>query len=129
MDSILTSVKKMLGIPEEHTQFDPDIIIHINTVFDILTQLGVGPDEGFSISGSDETWDSFITDQRLNMVKTYMYAKARMLFDPPTSGIVTGSQQELIKEMEWRLNVEVDSDYNGSTHCKISKVDEGSDDG
>lgn len=108
MDSILTSVKKMLGIPEEHKQFDPDIIMHINSVFDILTQLGVGPKEGFSITGEDETWDSFVTDQRLNLVKSYVSAKVRMLFDPPTSGIVTGSQQELIKEMEWRLNVQVD---------------------
>ena len=108
MDSILTSVKKTLGIPAEHDQFDLDIIIHINSVFDILTQLGVGPEEGFMIEDDTTTWDEFITDQRLNLVKTYMYMKVRFLFDPPTSGIVTGAQQELIKEMEWRLNVQVD---------------------
>lgn len=108
MDSILTSVKKVLGIPKEHDQFDPDIIIHINSVFDILTQMGVGPKEGFSIEDDSANWSDYITDQRLNMVKSYMYAKVQMLFDPPTSGIVTGSRQELIKEMEWRLNVQVD---------------------
>ena len=108
MDSILTSVKKMLGIPAEHDQFDVDIIIHINSVFNILTQLGVGPEEGFCIEDASAKWSDYTTDDNLNMVKSYMYAKVRMLFDPPTSGIVTGSQQELIKEMEWRLNVQVD---------------------
>ena len=108
MDSILQSVKKMLGIPEEHEQFDVDIIIHINSVFNILMQLGVGPEEGFSIEDASATWSDYTTDENLNLVKSYVYAKVRFLFDPPTSGIVTGAQQELIKEMEWRLNVQVD---------------------
>ena len=106
--SILLSVRKMLGIPAEHDQFDPDIIMHINSVFDILTQLGVGPEEGFMIEDDTTTWDDYVTDTRLNLVKSYMYAKVRLLFDPPTSGIVMGAQQEIIKEMEFRLNVQVD---------------------
>ncbi len=108
MNSILLSTKKMLGIPAEHTQFDPDIIMHINSVFNILQQLGVGPEEGFSIEDDTAVWTDFINDTNLNAVKTYMYAKVRIIFDPPTSGIVLGALQETIKEFEWRLNVQVD---------------------
>ena len=108
MASILNDTKKMLGIPAEHTQFDPDIIMHINSVFDILHQLGVGPDEGFAIADEAAVWDDYTMDINLNAVKSYMYAKVRMIFDPPTSGIVMGSLEKVISEMEWRLNVEVD---------------------
>lgn len=106
--SILLSTKKMLGIPAEHTQFDPDIIMHINSVFDILNQLGVGPEEGFAIEDDTAVWTDYTTDAGLNQVRSYMFAKVRMIFDPPTSGIVMGSLEKVISEMEWRLNVEVD---------------------
>lgn len=108
-ESILTSIKKMLGITEEYTHFDQDIIIHINTVLMILHQLGVGPKEGFAITDSYETWSDFLVDNKnIEAVKTYVYLKVRLLFDPPLSSSVTESINKLINELEWRLNVAVD---------------------
>lgn len=108
MDSILTSVKKLLGIQEKYTNFDADIIMHINTVFAALNQLGVGPEPGFMIEGNTETWDKYITNYNINMVKSYMYLRVRLLFDPPTSSVLMESMKHSIAELEWRLNVEVD---------------------
>ena len=109
MDSILTSIKKLLGIDEEYTQFDSDIIMHINTVFLNLTQLGVGPAEGFLIEDDSATWNDFIGDSnQLQAVKTYVYLKVKLLFDPPLSSSVTESINRIISELEWRLNVAVD---------------------
>ena len=106
MDSILTSIKKLLGIAEEYTQFDVDIIKHINTVFMILTQMGVGPPEGFSITGSYETWDDFLSGStNLEGVKTYVYMKVQLMFDPPTSSAKLDSANRVINELEWRLNL------------------------
>lgn len=109
MESILTSVKKMLGIAEEHTSFDMDIIMHINSVLMILTQLGVGPPEGFLIESEDERWTEFLPEgQLLESVKSYVYLKVRLIFDPPTSSAVMESMNRLISEFEWRINVAVD---------------------
>lgn len=110
MDSILTSIKKLLGITEEYTHFDTDIMIHINSVFNTLTQIGVGPVEGFAIDGPEDEWDEFIANDpvRLNMVKTYVYLKLRLIFDPPTSSSVLTSYEKQISELEWRLNVAAD---------------------
>lgn len=109
MESILTSIKKLLGIEEEYTQFDADIIMHINTVFLNLTQLGVGPSEGFLIKDDTAIWEDFIGDSsQLQAVKTYMYLKVKLLFDPPLSSSVTESMNRMIAELEWRLNVAVD---------------------
>ena len=106
MDSILTSIKKLLGIAEEYTQFDVDIIKHINTVFMILTQMGVGPPEGFSITGVYETWDDFLSGSaNLEGVKTYVYMKVQLMFDPPTSSAKLDSANRIIGELEWRLNL------------------------
>ena len=89
MESILTSIKKLLGITEEYDQFDPDIIMHINSVFMILTQLGVGPAEGFSIEDDTAVWTDFIQDvKKLESVKTYVYLKVKLAFDPPLRIIV-----------------------------------------
>lgn len=107
-DSILTSIKKLLGLTEEDDSFDMDIIIHINSVFSILKQLGVGPEEGFSISDDSSVWTDFVNDARLNDVKSYVYLKVKQLFDPPTVGAVAESTNNLIKELEWRMNVEAD---------------------
>lgn len=110
MESILTSIKKLLGIAEEYEHFDADLIMHINSVFVILTQLGVGPSEGFSISDKYSTWDEFIEDDpRLEMVKSYIYMKVKLLFDPPTSSAVMEATNRLTSELEWRLNVATDS--------------------
>lgn len=109
MESILTSIKKLLGIEEEYTQFDADIIMHINTVFLNLTQLGVGPSEGFLIEDDTAIWEDFIGDSsQLQAVKTYTYLKVKLLFDPPLSSSVTESMNRMIAELEWRLNVAVD---------------------
>lgn len=109
MESILTSVKKLIGLDEEYTQFDTDIIIHINTVFSILTQMGVGPKEGYAISGSTEKWTDYISDlSKLEMVKSYMAAKVSLMFDPPTSNLVMESKNRIISELEWRLYMQVD---------------------
>ena len=110
MESILTSIKKLLGITEEYDQFDPDIIMHINSVFMILTQLGVGPAEGFSIEDDTAVWTDFIQDvKKLESVKTYIYLKVKLLFDPPLSSAVIESMNRLINELEWRLNVAAES--------------------
>lgn len=107
--SILTSIKKMLGVAEDYTEFDEDIITHINSVFLNLTQLGVGPEEGFMIEDDTATWEDFIDDSiQLQAVKTYMYLKVKLLFDPPLSSSVTESFTRMIAELEWRLNVAVD---------------------
>lgn len=109
MDSILTSIKKMLGIAEEYEHFDADLIMHINSVFSILTQLGVGPDEGFSIEDSTSTWDDFVSENsKLDAIKSYMYLKVKLLFDPPLSSSVSESMNRMISELEWRINVTVD---------------------
>ena len=110
MESILTSIKKLLGITEEYDQFDPDIIMHINSVFMILTQLGVGPAEGFSIEDDTSVWSDFIQDvKKLESVKTYVYLKVKLAFDPPLSSAVIESMNRLISELEWRLNVAAES--------------------
>lgn len=110
MESILTSIKKLLGITEEYDQFDPDIIMHINSVFMILTQLGVGPAEGFSIEDDTAVWTDFIQDvKKLESVKTYIYLKVKLAFDPPLSSAVIESMNRLINELEWRLNVAAES--------------------
>lgn len=109
MESILTSIKKMLGISEDYKQFDDDLIMHINAVFLTLTQLGVGPENGFSIEDEYAEWTDFITnDARLQAVKSYMYLKVKLLFDPPLSSSVIDSINRMIAELEWRLNVVVD---------------------
>ena len=110
MESILTSIKKLLGIAEEYDHFDNDIIMHINSVFMILTQLGVGPSKGFVITDSSASWDDFLPEggEKLQAVKTYMYMKVRLMFDPPTSSAVMESMNRMINEFEWRLNVAVD---------------------
>lgn len=106
MESILTSIKKLLGISEEYEHFDADLIMHINSVFMILTQLGVGPSEGFHITDSNEIWADFIQEPaRIELVKSYMYLKVKLLFDPPSSSAVIESMNRMISEFEWRLNV------------------------
>lgn len=109
-ESILTSIKKLLGIDENYTHFDADIVMHINSVFSILTQMGVGPANGFSISGKDETWSAFITDKPniFSLVKSYVYMKVRLLFDPPLSSAAIESINRQISEFEWRLFVAAD---------------------
>ncbi len=109
MESILISIKKLLGIAEEYKHFDADLIMHINSVFSILTQLGVGSPEGFSIKDDSATWTDFIRENsKIEMVKSYIHLKVKLLFDPPLSSAVIEAINRMISEMEWRLNVVVD---------------------
>lgn len=108
MDSILTSIKKMLGIIEEDESFDIDIIIHINTAFSTLTQLGVGPKEGFAIRDKTTLWTEFVDDIRLENIRSYIYLKVRQVFDPPTNSAVLDAISRQISELEWRMNVTAD---------------------
>lgn len=113
MDSILNSTKKLLGITEEYTHFDADIIMHINAVFLVLQQMGVGPDTPFVITDATQTWSEFSSDINLiEMIKPYMGLKVQMGFDPPTSSIVAEAKNNMIKEYEWRLNVACDPPFN-----------------
>lgn len=106
MDSILTSVKKLLGVGEEYTHFDDDIIMHINSVIFILTQIGIGPVEGFAITSKDQTWDDFLQGRiNIESVKSYVYLKVRLLFDPPSNSFLVEAIERQISEYEWRLNI------------------------
>lgn len=106
-DSILNSTKKILGINIDDISFDIDIMMHINSVFVTINQLGIGPPNGFAIVSATETWTTFLgTDLRLNSVKTYTYLRVRLLFDPPTTSYHITAINEQVKEAEWRLNVQ-----------------------
>lgn len=104
--SILNTIKKLLGVDESYTYWDQDLIIYINMALNVLYQLGVG--HPFSISSAEQTWSDYLTDMsKLEMIKSYIYMKVRMIFDPPT-GALKDALQEQIKELEWRINVTVD---------------------
>jgi hypothetical protein len=111
--SILQSTKKILGIDAAYEAFDLDVITHVNTAFSILNQLGIGPDEGFMIEDDIATWNDFVdadpllaeVPAKLNLIKTYIYLKVSVLFDPPTIGYLVDAKNNQIKELEWRLQV------------------------
>lgn len=109
-ESILLSIKKLLGLDKSYTVFDPDIIMHINSVFMILNQLGVGPSEGFRIEDDIAVWNDYITEEdNLDAVKSYIHLKVKLLFDPPLSSAVMEANKQIINELEWRLNVGAES--------------------
>lgn len=108
-DSILNTIKKMLGMDAEYTAFDTDIIVHINSCFMKLNQLGVGPKTPFIITGKDETWTSFFGGKGdVEAAKTYIYINVKLVFDPPTSSFVVEALKEMEKEYEWRLMAQVE---------------------
>lgn len=105
MDSILTSIKKLLNIDEDCTHFDTDVIFDINTVMFSLNQLGIGPTAGFVITSKDEVWTDLLGERKdLEAVKSYIFLKVKLLFDPPTTSFVIESIKNQITELEWRLN-------------------------
>jgi len=108
-DSILESIKKLLGLPPSYTNFDQDIIIHINTYLGVLNQMGVGK-TGFHIEDDSETWEDFLEGHTASLyeVKTYVYLRVKMVFDPPSSSLVSEAMSKNIDELGWRLNVKVD---------------------
>ncbi len=111
-ESIFLEIKKLLGLDQSYEAFDQDILIHINTFLGVLNQLGVGK-QGFYITGPTETWSQFLTDASvtLNEVKTYLYLRVRMVFDPPTSSSFAQAINDTWKELEWRINTKVDADH------------------
>ena len=111
IESILTSIKKLLGIDESYEHFDPDIIMHINTVFDDLRQMGVGPVEGFAIEDASAVWTDFIDDMtKFQSVKSYIYLRVKLLFDSSTlPSAVIQSYERQIEKLEWRLNVSAET--------------------
>lgn len=112
MESILTSIKKLLGISEEDDQFDVDVMMHINTVFFDLNQMGVGPSECFYIEDADIIWEDFVSTKDMEAVKSYMYMRVRLLFDPPNNSSVLESFNKSIEKLEWRLNVAAEAKLN-----------------
>ena len=109
MDCILTSIKNLLGIEGNYTHFDDELIMHINSVFFTLTQMGVGPVEGFSIKDSTATWEEYLDDERtIDAAKMYIYLKVRLSFDPPAVSFVLDAIQRQISELEFRLMTHVD---------------------
>lgn len=110
VESILTSIKLLLGITEDYEHFDNQIVAHINSVLMILTQLGVGPPDGFIVKDKSDTWNEFIPDgKNLELVKSYIHLKVKLLFDPPSSSVVMESTNRMINEFEWRLNAAAES--------------------
>jgi hypothetical protein len=104
-ESILKSTKKILGLADNYTQFDQDVITHINAAFSILDQLGVGPDGGFFIDDDTSLWSDYtVPANQLHLIKTYVYLKVRLLFDPPTTSFLIEATTNQLREYEWRLN-------------------------
>lgn len=107
-DSILDTTKKILGLESDYEAFDLDIILHINSVFFELQQLGVGPDKGFVINDKTSKWDEFIGEESINAVKSLMALKVKLLFDPPATSFHLKAIEDQIVKLEWRLNVHME---------------------
>lgn len=114
-DSILDSTKKILGLESDYTAFDPDIIMHINSTFFELQQLGVGPDKGFTIADSSSKWQEFIGNDDIEAVRSLMAMKVKLLFDPPATSFHLKAVQDVIDKLEWRLNVQMEGVRNSLT--------------
>ena len=103
-ESILNSIKKLLGPEEDYTHFDKDIILHINAAFSRLCQLGVGPSTPFKIRSAEEVWTDFIEDGMLEDVKQYVYLKVKVIFDPPGNSSLLNAMDAQINQLEWLMN-------------------------
>ncbi len=110
-DNILEDSKRMLGIESDYKAFDQELLLHINSIFVILNQLGVGPPSGFFVEDEDAKWINFVGDKRkdLNIIKSYVFIRLRLLFDPPANSFLVSSLETQAKEFEWRLNVQVET--------------------
>lgn len=105
-ESILKSTKQILGLAADYTVFDLDVITHINAAFSIINQLGVGPEDPFFITDDTSLWTEFdAPPDQLNLIKTYVYLKVRLLFDPPGTSFLIQAANDQLKEYEWRLNI------------------------
>lgn len=113
-ESILNSIKKLLNIPIEEKAFDADIIIHINSVISSLLQIGIGPKDGYRISDENDLWEDYIPEEsNIDYIKTYIYLRVKMIFDPPLNSSVLQSLNETIRELEWRLHINYESTKDG----------------
>lgn len=109
MESVLESIKKLLGVSTDDTYFDAEIMMHINSVFTILMQLGVGPKDGYFITTPMDKWDDYIGERKdLELIKSYIYNKVRLMYDPPQNSFLVKTIEEQCKEFEWRLNAQTD---------------------
>ena len=125
-ESILVYVKRLLGIQSDYNHFDPDIIYGVNAAFAVLTQLGVGPAEGFMISDDTSKWSDFVADKsRLSLIKEYVCLRTRLLFDPPSSSALIDAMNKTVAEYEWRLYVASDGD--DSISKVLNRVEQGLD--
>ena len=110
MDTILTSIKKQIGIDESSTDFDDQVVLAINMAISVLTQIGIGPSSGFMLQTKNETWEDYISDletsPRFIQVQSYIYCRTKLLFDPPASKTMFDALQSLATELEWRLKTE-----------------------
>lgn len=111
-DSILDTTKKMLGFDRSYTAFDLDILTHINSTFFTLQQIGIGPSKGFVITDREATWPNYLVGDDISAVKSYMFLKVRMMFDPPTTSFANEAIKAQITELEWRLNVQSEGRMN-----------------
>lgn len=110
MEPILITIKNMLGLADDDFTFDKDIIVHINTVLMALTQMGVGPEDGFQITGEREKWNDFLGKNTNQIaVRTYVYLKVRLLFDPPSSSTLLDNLNKMASEYEWRIHMNVEN--------------------
>lgn len=115
-ESILVSIKKLLGIHQDYDEFDVDVIISINSVFSTLYQIGFEPARDYSISGPDEKWTDLCEDPGLiNLLKPYIYQKVRLIFDPPNNSFLLNSIQDQIRELEWRINIQAEGGFEDAT--------------
>ncbi len=113
VNSILTSIKKLLGLDEDYEVFDIDIIIHINSAFMKLNQLGVGPIDGFSISDKSSVWSDFTNIKDIEGIKTFVYLSVRLVWDPPQAGYLIEAINKQLDELAWRINLQIESGLNG----------------
>lgn len=111
MDSILNTIKKLLGIDSEDDSFDIDVMVIINSIIPTLSQMGIGPQNGFIVTTSDNKWQEYIGDSAINIegVKTYLYLKTKLIFDPPTNSTVIEALNNNLKELEWRMMLSVET--------------------
>lgn len=121
MSSILTDIKKLLGLTKEYTVFDTDVTIHINSAFMTLNELGVGPESGFILLNGEQEWSEFLPEGiQLEGVKTYIYLRVKLLFDPPGNSFLVDAIEKQIKELEWRLNVKAEGGKNDGEGQRFS---------
>lgn len=125
--SILLDTKKVLGINELYTAFDQDVMMHINSALSVIAQLGVGPAEGIMIFDETTAWDELTDGSRLlNMVKSYVYLRVRLLFDPPATSFVLKAFEDQLREMEWRISIHRESqEWTSPNLHLVSTVDGG----